>query len=190
MNRTSSVSLLSSLFKKPYSIGHGARDEQMDHSNQFYLSNQSLIDTSKNLANSKTSLVSSKLHLGSYSDMITKHVSIEKISKSDSNRDFNNSLNDGIPFENSPYLAVPSSKRIQYDMKENKRNEFTEKQHSFKRSKSWAKYHGSHLHNRSTRIHRRSRSDLGGLIINPLGEFKTYNDAPENNLYFKRFGAT
>lgn len=190
MNRTSSVSLLSSLFKKPSSIGHGARDEQMENSNQFYLSNQSLIDTSKNLANSKTSLVSSKLHLGSYSDMITKHVSIEKISKSDSNRDFNNSLNDGIPFENSPYLAVPSSKRIQYDMKENKRNEFTEKQHSFKRSKSWAKYHGSHLHNRSTRIHRRSRSDLGGLIINPLGEFKTYNDTPENNLYFKRFGAT
>ena len=190
MNRTSSVSLLSSLFKKPSSIGHGARDEQMENSNQFYLSNQSLIDTSKNLANSKTSLVSSKLHLGSYSDMITKHVSIEIISKSDSNRDFNNSLNDGIPFENSPYLAVPSSKRIQYDMKENKRNEFTEKQHSFKRSKSWAKYHGSHLHNRSTRIHRRSRSDLGGLIINPLGEFKTYNDTPENNLYFKRFGAT
>ena len=75
-------------------------------------------------------------------------------------------------------------------MKENKRNEFTEKQHSFKRSKSWAKYHGSHQHNRSTRIHRRSRSDLGGLIINPLGEFKTYNDAPDNNNYFRRFGAT
>ena len=190
MNRTSSVSLLSSLFKKPYSIGNAARDEQMEYSNQFYLSNQSLIDTSKNLANSKTSLVSSKLHLGSYSDMITKHVSIEKISKSDSNRDFNNSLEDGVPLENLPYLAVPSSKRMQYDMKENKRNEFTEKQHSFKRSKSWAKYHGSHLHNRSTRIHRRSRSDLGGLVINPLGESKTYIDAPEDNNYFRRFGAT
>ena len=40
---------------------------------------------------------------------------------------------------------------------------FLEHGHSFERSKSWAKYHGSHSNIRQTRVHRRSRSDLGVL---------------------------
>ena len=50
------------------------------------------------------------------------------------------------------------------DSKFVKRLKFLEHGHSFERSKSWAKYHGSHSNIRQTRVHRRSRSDLGGLL--------------------------
>ena len=159
----------------------------MECSHQFYLSNQSLIDTSGIDFNSRNSLTSSKSYMNSSLVDKVNHYSIEKISKISSNSDFSRPPHDGVSLGSSPYLEVPSCKEINYQMDMNKNIEFIEKKHSFRRSKSWAKYHGSHLQNRPTKTHRRSRSDIGGITPCPLREYKTYIYGSSNDNNFQRF---
>ena len=188
MYRTYQISLLSSLFKKSLSIGQELQDKHSEQSNGFHLSHQSLFDSTKNFGNSKNSIQSSKLYLDSELAKKSRPVLIETLSKSHSSRDIDSMVYDGATYECSSCLEIPISKENQYTMDKNKCTEFKDKKHSFRRSKSWAKYHGTHSKNRETRIHRRSRSDLGGLILNPLNEFKPYMDVSELNDPFKRFG--
>ena len=188
MIRASQISLLSSFIMKSLPFGHGLVDVQIENSNKPCLSHSSLVDHCETVNSSKHSLVSSKFYLDLSLDEKSQPISIGNIPKSSSNRNSNNSINDKMPFESSSNLEVPCSKVIRNGLDINdKNNKFKDKEHNFRRSKSWAKYHGSHLQNRPTRIHRRSRSDLGGLVLNPLSEFKTFIDVSDQDKYLRRF---
>ena len=63
---------------------------------------------------------------------------------------------------------------------------FSEHGHSFERSKSWAKYHGSHSNIRQTRVHRRSRSDLGGALKNSTPPIDIRINGMRQNMILRR----
>ena len=63
---------------------------------------------------------------------------------------------------------------------------FLEYGHSFERSKSWAKYHGSHSNIRQTRVHRRSRSDLGGVLKNSTPPIDIRINGMRQNMILRR----
>ena len=70
-----------------------------------------------------------------------------------------------------------------------KRLKLLEHGHSLERSKSWAKYHGSHSNIRQTRVHRRSRSDLGGLLQNSTPPIDIGINCMRQNVILRRSAA-
>ena len=169
-NRTTKVSLLVSLIKNFLPIGPGLPNHNLEALNVLSVFLLPLLGSSEMLSNSDKSMPPLPKVLLTMNDTIkSKSCTKLKWQISYSYKSLTLHNNDGIRLENAVYLEVPGAfeceTRVQRKL--GKKLEFTERKHVFQRSKSWAKYHGSHVKNRPPRIHRRSRSDLGVLFPTP-----------------------
>lgn len=166
-------------------LGQGHQNQQLEAPTELSVSHPSLLDSFQTRSDSNKSISSLSWFYLTSNDT-TKSTSSSKINQlvSDSNKISRHSINDGIRMERVVHLEVPDAVETESFMRQTMRRklEFAERGHSFQRSKSWAKYHGSHVKNRPPRIHRRSRSDLGGLLPNPLHEMEIgVNGATQDN---------
>ena len=154
-------------------LGHGQGNNDLQTKPNWSASNLLLPCTSKIFSNSHKSIASlptSPIMTNDTKMSTSPQQWVQSYLKS--NLNFKSGISTDTKADYDDYLGVPNAIDNGHFAHQDHYNKsvFTERSYCFQRSKSWAKYHGSHAKNKPTRLHRRSRSDLGGLLRGPLNE--------------------